>query len=187
MTDWPLTLALTTAIAAAVAAVATIASAVIYWFTFKSIEKQSEASRRLAEISQSQFDRAEVERKRRFDPVVVVKVSRFKGNTIDHMRITCSVHNAGLEAIRVRRFRLRLNREDHWADRLDFDIGPNQSDEITLGVSASAYSAMDGSRGDAQTECEIESADGRVCVRQDYWNVYNSDRENDHLRGSYKP
>ena len=162
----------------------------IYFFTFRKIAQEVEISRQQAKTLQAQFDRAEAERKQRFDPVVVVKVCRFKGHTVNQMRITCTVYNAGLEAIKVRRFRFRLNREDHWMNSLDFDIGPKQDDEITLDVSASSYSAMVGSegpRGDIQTECECESADGRIFGRQDFWNVYTSDRENDHLRGSYKP
>ncbi|MDO8431829.1 MAG: hypothetical protein Q7S58_05395 [Candidatus Binatus sp.] len=187
MIDLPLALNFMTAAAAVIAALATIAAAIIYWFTLQGVQAQAEASRRQAEISQAQFDLAETERKRRFDPVVVVKIGRFKGNTMDHMRITCTVHNGGLEAIKIRRFKFTLNRINHPADFLGFDIGPKLSDEITLDVDKFAYSLMDGSRGEVRTECEFESADGRIAVREDDWNVYNSDRENDHLRGRYKP
>lgn len=103
MIDWPLTLNFVTASAAAFAAVSTGVGAYIYWKTFKSIEKQSEASRRQVEISQAQFDLAEADRKRRFDPVVSVKIGPLHGGSGGtEVKFTFTIHNFGMESIQVR-------------------------------------------------------------------------------------
>src|SRR6266536_2271662 len=84
-----------TPIAAMIAAVATAASAIIYWRTLKSIKKQTKPLQR-------QFELAEAERKKRFDPVVVVQIGQIKRLSLDgDGTIVCVVQNFGSEPIRI--------------------------------------------------------------------------------------
>jgi hypothetical protein len=104
-------------IAAVIAAAAGIASAIIYWKTFQSVNVQTE-------ISRKQLEQAEIARREASRPRLTIEVSKWKPPNAGEMRgdITFAVRNAGQIGFRIVRARTQSGDTQNQDVALSIDV-----------------------------------------------------------------
>jgi len=178
------------AVAAGVAALAGVASAWIYWKTFKSVNAQTEISRSQAEVSRKQFELVLRRQEELSWPELTVTAGNYAPslnsagqNTGTNGILTMTVRNFGaiaLRKLRITIFAANTRTELHYYQGT-FSIPPGSSEDVRgpFFITPQAIFVT------ADTKCDFETPDGRKFQKYDRWNLYYSnDRPHDHMDSS---
>jgi hypothetical protein len=170
-------------IAAIVAAAAGVASAIIYWKTFKSVNDQTE-------ISRKQFEMAMRRQEELSRPDLMVSVGNYipsldaaGNNTGTNGTLTVTMHNRS--AISLREVNVTIVVANTKVPLLysqgRLTISPGSSEDLR----GPFFIAPQAVFVTADTICEFETPDGKKFQKCDRWNLYYSkDHPADHLDSS---
>ncbi len=165
------------ALAALIAACAAVISAIYYWKTFKSVNEQTDISRR-------QFDLMLRSREEMSRPRLTVRVKFVPPRPQDNIgtagSLTVIVQNLG--AIELRNLKISLTQENAGPTRRfgsgTRTIPPGASDEVKdyFHLAPQAVFAT------IETKCEFETPKGNMFAQLDGWKIYYlPEHESEHL------
>lgn len=168
------------AIAAFIAACAAVISAIYYWKTFKSVNEQTDISRR-------QFDLMLRSREEMSRPRLTMGVKFVPHGPLDEGTagsLTVIVQNLG--AIELRNLKISLVQENVPTRRFGSGmrtIPPDASDK----VKDFFHLAPEAVFATIETKCEFETPTGKMFAQLDGWKIYYSpQRESEHLESELK-